>query len=630
MSEITLVPKTNGQVIDQTWYGDFVAALGTDLVPRNASGVPTAGQNLGNALYPWGDLYATSFILNGELLDFSEVLSRSPYKIISGRVRSTSNQPAFLRPGNPSLSVTIQGSVTPLVYEIKGTRVTLSTDIVISGLTGGPASANTATLNMAGASGQEATRTWGEESNKDGITSLVIASAGANITSLVGTRQSFYISNGGDTCVFTAFIESATSLTQCYRGFWYNSTINAINREKIANGNTITIMKMGWVFLDVDGATAEVIYTEPTYSFTQPSATTLGLYWYDLSTSTWKRANGTIYVEVERILIGYIGNYDTTNAFARCVDFFGNYSELNNVDPIYVSASTAKGKAPGQAISVLGNTYDFGFVNPPVWSMASHLITNTGDCYNTSEQASRRYFFYVKDTGALAICDVDPYRRWDLRGWYHPHNPWRCVGYVDNDSGSDFTSTTVTPLTHAKALLTTLDLRDLSVTTGKLNDLAVTTGKIAARAVTRYKQTLPPIQTNSVGVDATVSSTGYTDVVDSGNTLQAVVLVEEGGRPILINVQPTGITAGGNIGAAPGITVDIQLLVSYNGGGFSEIAHWGGYAIETFPCMITYLDTAVPLNPTPGVAVQHHYKMRAQVSSGNVNFNRVQMVATEI
>ena len=50
MATDTLPTRTNGQTIDQTWFANLQAVLGTDFVPRNSSGVATdlAG-NLGEA-----------------------------------------------------------------------------------------------------------------------------------------------------------------------------------------------------------------------------------------------------------------------------------------------------------------------------------------------------------------------------------------------------------------------------------------------------------------------------------------------------------------------------------------------------------------------------------------------------
>jgi hypothetical protein len=60
--------------------------------------------------------------------------------------------------------------------------------------------------------------------------------------------------------------------------------------------------------------------------------------------------------------------------------------------------------------------------------------------YNATEQASTMYYLYISDEGETIISDISPYFRAELRGEYHPHNPWRCVGLAFNDGSSDIRS----------------------------------------------------------------------------------------------------------------------------------------------------------------------------------------------
>ncbi len=55
-----------------------------------------------------------------------------------------------------------------------------------------------------------------------------------------------------------------------------------------------------------------------------------------------------------------------------------------------------------------------------------------------SETSSTYYYFYITETGDKVISDKKPFDRMnDLFGFYHPHHPWRCVGWAFNNSGSD-------------------------------------------------------------------------------------------------------------------------------------------------------------------------------------------------
>ena len=58
MATNTLVNRSSGQTITEDFFNDFNSALQGDVVGRNASGVPEAGQSLGTAAFPWGTLRA--------------------------------------------------------------------------------------------------------------------------------------------------------------------------------------------------------------------------------------------------------------------------------------------------------------------------------------------------------------------------------------------------------------------------------------------------------------------------------------------------------------------------------------------------------------------------------------------
>ena len=115
----TLVPKVNGQVIDATHPNELQTALEEELIGRSSStGAPTAGKQLGTAVFPWGTIFGASLNIAGTTINFANA-GGNPYKIISGAKRSTSTQPFFLLPagvggGN---SATLLATTTNLVIE---------------------------------------------------------------------------------------------------------------------------------------------------------------------------------------------------------------------------------------------------------------------------------------------------------------------------------------------------------------------------------------------------------------------------------------------------------------------------------------------------------------------------------
>lgn len=61
----TLTDRATGETITASFFNDIHSALDGTLVPRNASGVPTAGQDLGSTTYRWGTVYGAALDTSG-------------------------------------------------------------------------------------------------------------------------------------------------------------------------------------------------------------------------------------------------------------------------------------------------------------------------------------------------------------------------------------------------------------------------------------------------------------------------------------------------------------------------------------------------------------------------------------
>jgi len=457
MSTNTLVPVETGQTIIKNFWNDIHSALQEDFVGRNTSGAPTSGKRLGTPAIPWGSAYIGGLFVNGSEVDFSALVS-ARYAINSGRTRTTSNQPQFIDPagvGN-GLSLTIQATTTDLEIVVAGTGVSITSDIVKAGLTAAPGANNTALVNMAEAADQEASRTYGEE--LDTIQSIFIDTVGTEISGKVGEWAAFGINNGVDTEYFLAFIKSATELTHCKRGYFYDEGGSPVNRIKFANNDTITLLQLGWGFIDSNGSTIDVVYNAPIYSANEPTSPAVDDYWFDFVNDTWKKYNGVSFVTVSRQFLGWIVNDDTDAIAARSYDFSYSWDSYNEVDVEKDSASSIIGKVEGHTINVAGTLFTY-LTNQPKWDMAVNLA-GSADLYDSSEQASRFYYGYISDEGEEIISDVSPYFRPDLKGFYHPHNPWRCVGVWFNDSSSDIDGSVV----HSNRYKPRIDVREYGYT----------------------------------------------------------------------------------------------------------------------------------------------------------------------
>lgn len=433
MSTNTLTDWSAGQTIVPEVPNNIHQALNGDLVGRGATGIPTAGQNLGTVALPWGTVRTNALIINGQTVD-PGIAAIPQNVIISGAVRSSSNQPFFLVPNGSALSVIVDGTPTSLVYDVNGQSFTLSADLTISSLTAAPSSNNTCLVNDTDAADQADTRLWGEYGHRK---TIIVDAMGSEITALVGKYAAFKVAGTTDE-FFIAFVKSATELTHALRGCFLDSSGAPIKRAAYSNNDTITLLKLGWVFLEDDAVTTSVSYNPPTWSFTSPSGPATNDYWYDLNAQTWKRYDGAAFQIIDRTLLGFFCNSTTACVGSRCQDFYARYEEKNDLELELSTTEIVKSRT-GQVnatVSVAGQRFYFE-KSMPSWNITTDLVA-AADRY-AGEAASTMYYLYLKDTGAVAISDIEPYYRPDLCGWYNPYNPWRNIGLAYNNGSSNLT-----------------------------------------------------------------------------------------------------------------------------------------------------------------------------------------------
>lgn len=342
-------------------------------------------------------------------------------RIASGRISGTTNQPIFLVPHGTNPTVSVQGGTTNLVYYIAGVQYIISTATNSGTLVLAPSTNNTCLVNDVTLSGQEFTRTLGE--NESAIT---VDAMGTEITALIGKYAAFKVG----TEYFTAFVESATSLTKARRGFFFDSTDTALDRATLSDNASISLMKMTYVFAKTD-LTLTQCYTVPFVSFDQPTGAAIGDYWFDLTNDIWKyTTDGTNFVTATATLIGMCVQDTAGTKAARSYDFFANYNSLNTFEVERTSNTQVKSKKLGGEISIYGQFQKFNS-DVAVWDITTDLDSGV------TESASKTYYLYLKDTGDEVISDVAPQDRLnDLRGLYHTHKPWRAVGEFFNDGSS--------------------------------------------------------------------------------------------------------------------------------------------------------------------------------------------------
>lgn len=417
--------KINGQVIQADHVNELKSAIVTTLSGRDASGTMTAGQQLGSATYPWGLAYIDSLISNGNLIDFSSLTTESN-KITSGQTRSTSDQADFIRALGTSPAADIQGGTTPLSLVINGSAVTVNTTINLTSLTtASSGAASQCNINEVDWTGQEFTKYAGEEDI------INIDAVGANITAKVG--QVVCLRAGTE--YFLAYVKSNTELSNCKRGYFFNSSGLPIVRTVLNNNDTLDLMSLGYVFIEDDAATVEVSYLNPVYSFNEPIGAATGQYWFDLQSSQWRRYDGANFIVINRILTGLVV-IDPTNCVAsRSLDFDLDYSDLNSIIFNEFDDTTITSQRVDNSISVNANKFD-------IKNKISFNIT-TDRVSGVSETADTTYYCYLTQEGQKFIdterpYQIDPFKK----GNYHPYNSWRCLLSFYNDSSSNISSIT--------------------------------------------------------------------------------------------------------------------------------------------------------------------------------------------
>ena len=425
MGSNTLTPVSSPVSTDD--IDQYRTALLGDHLPRNASsGAPEGGQHsLGSGAISWKSLYTSNLYIGGVLFDPTgtggEVNTSNA--IISGATRTTSEQPDFLRASGAAATVTILATTTPLSYTANGSSATISVDTAVTSLTTAPATNNTCLVNDTNLADQESTKFLGEEG-----TTIPVDTMGSELTSRVGQYVCLKTANNE---YMLAFIKSITELTMCYRGYFIDSTGAPIFRETLANNDTLTLMSLGWVFGDADGTTIDVSYVSPLYEDTEPSSGTTDDYWFDTSGQQWYRYSGATWDLVSRMLLG-LAVIDTINCVAsRSFDITQGYFDHNTVECELFSTTQVYSKQGRSQLSVYGNTHYFNG-GAIIWDIANDLESPL------TEQASTVYYLYITETGEHVMSDKRPHdRRSDLKGWYHPHNTWLCVGIAYNDGSSN-------------------------------------------------------------------------------------------------------------------------------------------------------------------------------------------------
>lgn len=413
----------NGDVIDASHINELTLAILGQFVGRDVTGVPTPNQSLGTLALPWGNLYASGVILDGLALDTSLITSL-PNRIVSGKTRALSSMPDFLRADGAALAFDILGTDVDLVLAINNVATSIATDLNKSGIVAAPAANNTATINDT----DIVNDLYAGESDA-AINEIIIDAVGSEVSALVGQIVAFKTPTGE---IFQGFLETATKITNVFRGFYFDSSGNGISRGVLSNNDVITLMAISWVFVEDNGTTVDVSNVTPSVSFQAPLSPTTGQYWFDISNQVWKRYSGTSFDIINRILIGQVVADDLAVIGARSEDISNSYSNYNNIKVENFSGEIIKSSDQSARVSVYGSEVAIDKTKL-TWNITTDLESPAVEAANTD------YYLYISVEGQEIMSNIKPYYRADIKGYYHPYHSHRCVGVAFNDSSSDLT-----------------------------------------------------------------------------------------------------------------------------------------------------------------------------------------------
>lgn len=534
-----------------------------------------------------------------------------PTRIVSGLIRASSNQPAFLVAAGAAASVTLKATATNFSFRSNNIQTTLTSDITKTNLALAPSSA-TALVNDILLGGQAGTNVIGE--NSTWKPSLIIDSQSGAFSSgaTVGTYQAFKIVHSATTEYFIGFVQDANTITKCYRGFFFNSSSAPILRVNTSDEDTITLMKLHWVFVSTSSVLSTVT-NMPIWSFATPTSPSSGDMWFDMTAKYWKTYNGSSFVQSNTILVG-LAICDGADGTSSCVasrsfEFYAPYDSRNTFKLEIVDNNTIRSTGPGAQISVAGNLLTYGDGNVQ-WVQPTNFETGV------TLTATTTYYLYIKDTGDLIISNIPPYfgRTIDLLGAYHPYNPWRFIALAFTDGSS-----------HFYMLYTDAPFRARNV----VRQISTSTTAIA--------------QDKGIAVNGFLGNFGgtvTTSLTDVAGPCQVVC----NGNPIRISFQPTlgssaaspALAIGAGTDAGGGIMdVAFSILRSVNGGSYSEIVSKNCHVFIDRTNFTFYLEPAYVfedwfINTTLITPIVVTYKVQAKITVTSVTSPTVQLNSYEL
>lgn len=328
--------------------------------------VPAAGQQLGDALRPWGVGHFKSLSLDGRPVDLS-ALTTDPNRIISGRaINDKSTFPNFFGYDDGSLTLKILCSATPLALSIAGESVVYDQDIEVA-VAAGLDNSRTLTINDPNIQSNdfnfvgELDYVYG---NKN--VGFIVVDGLSNTGNFVGRTHGMKLTSSSQAFLMARLVRSTGDnglLRDIVRKGFYTRT-GASEVRGVGNNSQLKYIQTGWVFLDADKTIApEITYREPLESFESPADRNVGEYWKDLPNDIWRRWNGQDWVSEKKIPIGIVFTEGNSIIGYKCFQFDKpNASNINTIFLTWNGDDSVASTAPA-IINIAGTTHFIKHIN---------------------------------------------------------------------------------------------------------------------------------------------------------------------------------------------------------------------------------------------------------------------------
>ena len=378
--------------------------------------VPTAGQLLGNSLYPWGPISTSGLIIDGKPVDLSK-LSTDRNRIISGRTRAAnSSYPSFFTYDDDSLILKILCADTPLSLSIDGESVVYNQDIDVEIQEGFPDDSLSVTINSEGLSNDEYA----------GLADCVYGNSVLGVILVDGvssTTESFFLNRRhglktSELGVMMAYMYSNRVLSNIEKFDVFTSQGHTSPPIPLSDNDVLKLVRTGWVMMDADTSVApEVTYREPVESFTAPNNPNEGEYWKDLASNTWRRRTSQDWVKVKKIPIGIVFS-EGTGSNAKIIGY--KCFQFDNPNPSNLN---------GLLLDRLGDKslilYQSAIINI---AGVNHFLKHINFTLNNAPNGIN--YIYINEDLSLFFSGWRPSYRNKWGGLYFPWSNARCIGRV--------------------------------------------------------------------------------------------------------------------------------------------------------------------------------------------------------